>query len=63
MAKKKVEEVKEEVETKKVKAKKDKKPKTSYEKRKLFFKIAGWIMALAMLFGAIATMIAPLIYK
>ena len=34
-----------------VKEKVTKKKKTSYEKRKLAMKIAGWLMAIVMLFG------------
>ena len=43
--------------------KKEKKKMTNNEKRKLVFKIVGWIMAISMLFGSIIAFFAPLMYK
>ncbi len=45
------------------KTKKQVKPKKSaYEKRKVFMKIAGWIMALIMILGSIISIFGMLIY-
>ena len=54
-------EVIEEVEEKPVKVKPVKKKMTAHEKRKLIFKIFGWIMAISMIFGSIMSIIYPLI--
>ncbi len=57
-------ELKEEKEVKKEKKEKTPKKKmTANDKRKIAMKIAGWIMALAMLIGAIATIVGPLMYR
>ena len=39
-----------------------KKKKTAYEKRKFFMKIAGWIMAIVMIFGTLISIFGMLIY-
>ena len=58
------EETKKEEEVKKEKKEKaPKKKMTANDKRKIAMKIAGWIMALAMLIGAIATIVGPLMYR
>lgn len=57
-----IEETKEEKKKKEPKVKKEKKKMTANDKRKIAMKIAGWIMALAMLIGAIATIVGPLMY-
>ena len=57
-------ELEEEKEVKKEKKEKTPKKKmTANDKRKIAMKIAGWIMALAMLIGAIATIVGPLMYR
>jgi len=40
-----------------------KRKKTAYEKRKIFMKIAGWIMALVMIFGTLISIFGMLIYR
>ncbi len=46
-----------------VKEKVTKKKKTSYEKRKLAMKIAGWLMAIVMLFGTLISIFGMLLYR
>ncbi len=49
---------------KKVKLEKPKKKKmTANDKRKLFMKIAGIIMALIMVLGTLISIMAPLVYR
>ena len=36
--------------------------KTKYERRKTIYKIVGWIMALAMIFGSLISIFGMLIY-
>jgi len=47
----------------KVKIKKQKKKLSANEKRKIIFKIAGWIMAIAMIFGSLLSIFGLLIYR
>ncbi len=47
----------------KEKVKPAKKKLTAHEKRKLLFKIVGWIMALSMFIGSLIALFAPLMYK
>jgi len=53
----------EKVEVKAEKVKPPKKKRTAHEKRKLLFKIVGWIMALSMFIGSLIALFAPLMYK
>ena len=39
-----------------------KQKKSKYERRKVILKIAGWIMALAMIFGSLISIFGMLIY-
>ncbi len=55
MAKKKIDKDTEKVTPKKKKM-------TQHQKRQLTLKIAGWIMVLVMLLGALVTMFAPLLF-
>lgn len=42
---------------------KPKKKKTPYEKRKLAMKVAGWIMAIIMIFGTLISIFGMLLYR
>ena len=53
----------EEKEEKVVVKAKPKKKLTANEKRKIVFKIVGWIMALSMFIGSLIALFAPLMYK
>jgi hypothetical protein len=49
-------------ETKKEEIVKPKRRKSKYERRKIIFKIAGWIMAFIMLVGSLAGIFGMLVY-
>lgn len=40
-----------------------KKKKSPYEKRKFFMKVAGWIMAIIMIFGTLISIFGMLLYR
>ena len=58
---KKKKKVKKEV-SKKEEVVKPKRRKSKYERRKIIFKIAGWIMAVIMLLGSLAGIFGMLVY-
>lgn len=47
--------------SKEEKIKPNKKKKTAHEKRKIVMQIVGWIMALIMVVGTLASIFAPLL--